>query len=176
MPTETITIATNAGHNLEGSLELPTGLVRGAALFAHCFTCTRQSRAAVHVSRALAKQGIACLRFDFTGLGGSEGDFGHAGFATDIADLVAAAEHLLERFAQPILLVGHSLGGAAVLAAADDIGFDRIAAIATISAPSDVPHVLQRIDAISTPYERRGRALSQSAGILSHSAANSSSG
>ena len=146
MPTETITIATNAGHNLEGSLELPTGLVRGAALFAHCFTCTRQSRAAVHVSRALAKQGIACLRFDFTGLGGSEGDFGHAGFATDIADLVAAAEHLLERFAQPILLVGHSLGGAAVLAAADDIGFDRIAAIATISAPSDVPHVLQRID------------------------------
>ena len=146
MPTETITIATNAGHNLEGSLELPTGLVRGAALFAHCFTCTRQSRAAVHVSRALAKQGIACLRFDFTGLGGSEGDFGHAGFATDIADLVAAAEHLLERFAQPILLVGHSLGGAAVLAAADDIGFDRIAAIATISAPSDVPHVLKRID------------------------------
>ena len=146
MPTEKITIATEAGHALEGSIELPTGLVRGAALFAHCFTCTKQSKAAVSVARALANEGIACLRFDFTGLGGSEGDFGRAGFATDVADLVAAAETLLDRFAQPILLVGHSLGGAAVLAAANDLGFDKVAAIATIGAPSDVPHVLQRID------------------------------
>lgn len=146
MPTEKITIATDAGHELTGSLELPTGLVRGAALFAHCFTCTKQSRAAVSVARALAQEGIACLRFDFTGLGGSDGEFGRAGFATDVADLVAAAEELLVRFAQPILLVGHSLGGAAVLAAADDLGFDKVAAIATIGAPSDVPHVLQRID------------------------------
>lgn len=146
MPTETITIATDAGHDLSGSLELPTGLVRGAALFAHCFTCTKQSRAAISIARALASEGIACLRFDFTGLGGSEGEFGRAGFATDVADLVAAAEELLDRFAQPLLLVGHSLGGAAVLAAADDLGFDKVAAIATIGAPSDVPHVLQRID------------------------------
>ena len=146
MPTETITIATDAGHDLHGSLELPTGLVRGAALFAHCFTCTKQSKAAMSVARALAKEGIACLRFDFTGLGGSGGEFGRAGFATDVADLVAAGEELLDRFAQPILMVGHSLGGAAVLAAADDLGFDKIAAIATIGAPSDVPHVLQRID------------------------------
>ncbi|HBC15507.1 MAG TPA: hydrolase, partial [Erythrobacter sp.] len=145
MPTETITIATDAGHELTGSLEMPTGLVRGAALFAHCFTCTKQSRAAVSVARALSREGIACLRFDFTGLGGSEGDFGRAGFATDVADLVAAAEDLLRRFAQPVLLVGHSLGGAAVLAAADDLGFDKVAAIATIGAPSDVPHVLARI-------------------------------
>ncbi|MCF8881280.1 bifunctional alpha/beta hydrolase/OsmC family protein [Erythrobacter sp. SN021] len=146
MPTEKITIATEAGHALEGSIELPTGLVRGAALFAHCFTCTKQSKAAVSVARALASKGIACLRFDFTGLGGSEGDFGRAGFATDVADLVAAAETLLDRFAQPILLVGHSLGGAAVLAAANDLGSEKVAAIATIGAPSDVPHVLQRID------------------------------
>ncbi len=146
MPTETITIATDAGHDLHGSLELPTGLVRGAALFAHCFTCTKQSKAAMSVARALAKEGVACLRFDFTGLGGSGGEFGRAGFATDVADLVAAGEELLDRFAQPILMVGHSLGGAAVLAAADDLGFDKIAAIATIGAPSDVPHVLQRID------------------------------
>ncbi len=146
MPTEKITIATEAGHALEGSIELPTGLVRGAALFAHCFTCTKQSKAAVSVARALANEGIACLRFDFTGLGGSEGDFGRAGFATDVADLVAAAETLLDRFAQPILLVGHSLGGAAVLAAANDLGSEKVAAIATIGAPSDVPHVLQRID------------------------------
>ena len=131
---------------LTGSLEMPTGLVRGAALFAHCFTCTKQSRAAVSVARALSREGIACLRFDFTGLGGSEGDFGRAGFATDVADLVAAAEDLLRQFAQPILMVGHSLGGAAVLAAADDLGFDKVAAIATIGAPSDVPHVLARIE------------------------------
>ena len=146
MPTERLTITSPAGNELAGSLELPTGLVRGAALFAHCFTCTRQSRAAVHVARALAAEGIACLRFDFTGLGDSEGEFGRAGFATDVADLVAVGAHLHDRFAQPILLVGHSLGGAAVLAAADEIGLERVAAIATIAAPADVPHVLQRID------------------------------
>lgn len=156
MPTEKITIATDAGHALEGSIELPTGLVRGAALFAHCFTCTKQSKAAVSVARALANEGIACLRFDFTGLGGSEGDFGRAGFATDVADLVAAAETLLDRFAQPILLVGHSLGGAAVLAAANDLGSDKVAAIATIGAPSDVPHVLQRIDGDIEAIRREG--------------------
>ena len=146
MPTERLTITSPAGFELAGSLELPTGLVRGAALFAHCFTCTRQSRAAVHVARALAAEGIACLRFDFTGLGDSEGEFGRAGFATDVADLVAVGAYLHDRFAQPILLVGHSLGGAAVLAAADEIGLERIAAIATIAAPADVPHVLERID------------------------------
>lgn len=146
MPTENIAITTDAGHELTGSLELPTGLVRGAALFAHCFTCTRNSKAAVAVARELATKGIACLRFDFTGLGGSGGDFGRAGFAMDVSDLVAAAQAMIDRFAQPVLLVGHSLGGAAVLAAADELGFDKIAAIATIGAPSDVPHVLSNID------------------------------
>ncbi|MBX7534251.1 bifunctional alpha/beta hydrolase/OsmC family protein [Qipengyuania sp. GH1] len=146
MPTETLAIRAAAGHELSGSLELPTGLVRGAALFAHCFTCTKDSKAAVSIARALAREGIATLRFDFTGLGGSEGDFGRAGFATDVSDLVMAAKVLFERFAQPILMVGHSLGGAAVLAAADEIGFDRIAAIATIGAPADVPHVLTNIN------------------------------
>lgn len=146
MPTENITITTDAGHDLTGSLELPTGLIRGAALFAHCFTCTKNSKAAVAVARELAIKGIACLRFDFTGLGGSGGDFGRAGFAADVSDLVAAAEELIERFAHPVLLVGHSLGGAAVLAAADELGFEKIAAIATIGAPSDVPHVLSNID------------------------------
>ncbi|WP_435200845.1 bifunctional alpha/beta hydrolase/OsmC family protein [Qipengyuania sp. 902] len=146
MPTEALSITTEAGHVLEGSLELPTGLVRGAALFAHCFTCTKNSKAAVTVARALAQEGIATLRFDFTGLGGSEGEFGRAGFATDVSDLVDAARKLVERFGGPILMVGHSLGGAAVLAAADDLGSDHVAAIATIGAPSDVPHVLENID------------------------------
>ncbi len=156
MPTETLTIATPAGHALEGALELPTGLVRGAALFAHCFTCTKQSRAAVAVSRALARQGIACLRFDFTGLGGSEGDFGRAGFATDMADLIAAADALAARFEGPLLLVGHSLGGAAVLAGAALLGEDKVAAIATIGAPSDVPHVLHVIEGDHDAIRRDG--------------------
>lgn len=156
MPTETLAIPAAAGHTLEGALELPTGLVRGAALFAHCFTCTKQSRAAVAVSRALARQGIACLRFDFTGLGGSGGDFGAAGFATDMADLVAAAEALRMRFKGPLLLVGHSLGGAAVLAAAALLGEDKVAAIATIGAPSDVPHVLHVIEGDHDAIRRDG--------------------
>jgi len=156
MPTETLAITAAAGHSLEGALEMPTGLVRGAALFAHCFTCTKQSRAAVAVSRALARQGIACLRFDFTGLGGSGGDFGAAGFTTDMADLVAAAEALRERFNGPLLLVGHSLGGAAVLAAAALLGADKVAAIATIGAPSDVPHVLHIIEGDHAAIRRDG--------------------
>lgn len=156
MPTETLAITAAAGHVLEGALEMPTGLVRGAALFAHCFTCTKQSRAAVAVSRALARQGIACLRFDFTGLGGSEGDFGAAGFATDMADLVAAAEALAARFDGPLLLVGHSLGGAAVLAASALLGEDKVAAIATIGAPSDVPHVLHVIEGDHDAIRRDG--------------------
>ena len=146
MATETLTIDTEAGHRLSGSLELPTGLIRGAALFAHCFTCSKQSRAAVAVSRALAREGIATLRFDFTGLGASEGEFGRAGFPGDVADLVAAGSYLADRFAQPVLLVGHSLGGAAVLAAAQELGEARVAAVATIGAPSDVEHVLDNIE------------------------------
>lgn len=157
MPTEIFTFTTAAGHTLEGSLELPSGLVRGAALFAHCFTCTRQSRAAVSVARALAREGIACLRFDFTGLGGSEGDFGRAGFATDMADLVAATAALHARFAGPVLLVGHSLGGAAVLAAAGMMQQGQVAAIATIGAPSDVPHVLQVIKGDHDAIRRDGQ-------------------
>ena len=156
MPTQNITIMAGAGHTLTGSLEMPTGLVRGAALFAHCFTCTKNSKAAVIVSRALAREGIATLRFDFTGLGGSGGDFGDAGFAADVSDLVAAAEELIARFSAPILLIGHSLGGAAVLAAADDLGFEKIAAIATIGAPSDVPHVLRNIDGDIEAIRKRG--------------------
>jgi putative redox protein len=141
---------------LSGALELPTGLVRGAALFAHCFTCTMQSKGAVAVTRALAAQGIATLRFDFTGLGSSEGEFGRAGFTSDVDDLVSAADALCERFNGKILLVGHSLGGAAVLAAGSRLGADKVAAIATIGAPSDVPHVLHNIKGDLEAIEREG--------------------
>lgn len=156
MPTEQFAIVTPAGHKLSGALEMPTGLVRGAALFAHCFTCTKQSKAAVEVTRALARRGIATLRFDFTGLGGSEGEFGRAGFASDVEDLVASAGALCERFGDGILLVGHSLGGAAVLAAANLLGKGRVAAAATIGAPSDVPHVLHNIQGDLAAIDRDG--------------------
>jgi putative redox protein len=157
MPTETLSITSEQGHSLSGALEMPTGLVRGAAVFAHCFTCTKQSRAAVSVARALAGQGIATLRFDFTGLGGSEGDFGSAGFTSDIGDLASVALFLRERFDMPLLMIGHSLGGAAVLAASHKLGAENVAAIATIGAPSDVPHVLHNIQGDVAAIEREGQ-------------------
>lgn len=156
MPTENIAIPTGRGHDLSGSLELPTGLVRGTALYAHCFTCTKQSRAAIEVARALARHGIACLRFDFTGLGGSGGEFGQAGFASDIEDLLACVRYLCGRFGDGMLLVGHSLGGAAVLAAAGMLPPGKIAAVATIGAPADVPHVLGNIEGDLSAIERDG--------------------
>lgn len=156
MPTESLNITTSDGHQLAGALELPTGLVRGAAVFAHCFTCTKQSKAAKAVSQALAREGIASLRFDFTGLGASEGEFGRAGFASDVEDLIASAQYLLERFDCQILLIGHSLGGAAVLAAAAELGRERVAAVATIGAPSDVPHALHNIGGDLEKIERAG--------------------
>lgn len=155
MPNETLTIPTPGGHSLAGTLELPDGEVLGAALFAHCFTCTRQSKAAVNVSRELARHGLACLRFDFTGLGDSEGDFGEAGFASDVENVVAAADMLSERYERQILLVGHSLGGAAVLGAAEKLA-ERVAAVATIGAPADVPHVLGNIKGDLAAIERDG--------------------
>lgn len=157
MPTETVSIPTMRGHALSGSLEMPAGGgVRGAALYAHCFTCTRQSRAAVEIARALAMEGIAALRIDFTGLGGSGGDFGRAGFASDIEDLVDSAAFMAARHGEGLLLVGHSLGGAAVLAAAGMMPAGRAAAIATIGAPAEVPHVLGSIHGDLAAIERDG--------------------
>ena len=156
MPTEDVAIDARAGHALAGSLELPDGEVAGAAVFAPCFTCTRQSKAAVAVSRGLARRGVACLRIDFTGLGESGGEFAEAGFASDVADVVAAADAMHRRFGGRLLLVGHSLGGAAVLGAAERIGADRVAAIATIGTPADVPHVLGNIKGDLAAIEHEG--------------------
>ena len=131
------------GHTLDGRLESPAGNPRAVALFAHCFTCTKQSHAATRVSAALAQRGIAVLRFDFSGLGGSEGEFANSGFVSNVADLVAAAEALRDRLAARSLLMGHSLGGAAVIAAAHRI--PEAKAVATIGAPFDVGHVLGQL-------------------------------
>src|SRR5262249_15567549 len=109
------------------------------ALFAHCFTCGKDNLAAKRISEALAARGIAVLRFDFTGLGMSEGEFANTGFSSNVDDLVAAADHLRRTRGAPVLLVGHSLGGAAVLAAAARIPDAQ--AVVTIAAPSDPEHV-----------------------------------
>lgn len=127
------------GQRLSGRLETPDGPVCAYALFAHCFTCTKDSLAAVRIARALTDRGIGVLRFDFTGLGQSGGDFADSSFSGSIRDLLAAARAMSEAGVAPGLLIGHSLGGAAVLAAAADL--PDVRAIATIGAPFDAVHV-----------------------------------
>jgi pimeloyl-ACP methyl ester carboxylesterase len=157
MKTQSVIFPSAKGHFLTGKLAMPDGPVRGVALFAHCFTCTMQSRAAINISSELALHGLATMRFDFTGLGGSEGNFGQAGFASDVSDLVAAAEFLGLCIGAPSLLVGHSLGGAAVLAAAHAI--PSVRAIATIGAPADVAHALHNIKGDLSTIEAQGHGL-----------------
>jgi putative redox protein len=139
MATEPFDFRSADGHHLSGRLDLPDGRPRAYALFAHCFTCTKQSIAAVRIARALTQRGIGVLRFDFTGLGDSEGDFADSTFSGNVRDVVAAAAEMAAKGMAPRLLMGHSLGGAAVLAAAGDIG--SVAAVAVIGAPFDVKHV-----------------------------------
>lgn len=131
------------GQELVALLELPATEPRATALFAHCFTCTKDLRSARILSRALADRGFAVLRFDFTGLGESEGEFAETTFTTNLEDLVAAAEALEEEIAAPELLVGHSLGGAAALMVAHRL--DSVRAVATIGAPSDVKHLREGV-------------------------------
>jgi putative redox protein len=139
MPTERFQFTGAEGQQLAASLELPEREPLAYALFAHCFTCGKDVLAAKRIAVALAVKGIAVLRFDFTGLGSSEGDFANSTFSSNVADLVRAADHLRETRKAPAILIGHSLGGAAILAAAGQIPDAR--AIATIAAPSDPAYV-----------------------------------
>ena len=165
MPTERFDFQGAGGLGLSGRLEIPEGTPAAYALFAHCFTCGKDALAATRIARKLAQLGIATLRFDFTGLGGSEGEFANTGFTSNIEDLVAAADQLRRTRMAPALLVGHSLGGAAVLAAAGRI--PEVRAVATIAAPYDAAHVLHlfgdRVPALAesdtTPVEIGGRTF-----------------
>ena len=139
MPIERFQFTGSEGQQLAASLDLPEREPIAYALFAHCFTCGKDVLAAKRIAVALAAKGIAVLRFDFTGLGSSEGDFANSTFSSNVADLVRAADHLRETRGSPAILIGHSLGGAAVLAAAGQIPDAR--AVATIAAPSDPAHV-----------------------------------
>lgn len=161
MPTQTFEFETGDGRAVSGRLELPAGALRGWAIFAHCFTCGQQNMAGVRIARALAERGIGVLRFDFAGIGAQELDDG--GFAGNVDDLIAAAR-AMERRGMPVsLLVGHSLGGAAALAAAGDIG--SVKAVATLGAPFDVDHVLTYFQpSVLDEIEREGEAIANLAG------------
>jgi putative redox protein len=133
----------SSGGELAARLELPGGPVRAFALFAHCFTCTKDVLAARRIASGLAAAGVAVLRFDFTGLGSSEGEFANTDFSSNVEDLVRAADYLRSHYEAPAILIGHSLGGAAVLAAAEHI--PEAKAVVTIGAPADVAHVLRQL-------------------------------
>jgi putative redox protein len=139
MRTERLEFANAKGEKLAALIDLPLGIPNAFALFAHCFTCGKDNLAAKRISERLAICGIGVLRFDFTGLGTSEGEFADTHFSSNVDDLVAAADHLRKTYGTPAILIGHSLGGAAMLAAAHRIADAR--AIVTIAAPCDPAHV-----------------------------------
>ncbi len=151
-----VKFAGSQGLQLAARLDLPLGTPTAYALFAHCFTCSKDSKAAAYISSSLAAAGIAVMRFDFTGLGGSEGDFSNTGFSSNVDDLVAAADFLRAEYEAPKLLVGHSLGGAAVLAAAPRIS--ESTAVATVNAPADPAHVIHNFGASLAEIESAGEA------------------
>ena len=144
MPTEKFTFPGHSGHDLAARLDLPDGPHLATALFAHCFTCGKDIAAARRISARLAALGIAVLRFDFTGLGHSDGDFENTSFTSNVRDLENAAKALRDRGYPPALLIGHSLGGAAVIKAASHLS--DIQAVVTIGAPADPSHVIENFE------------------------------
>jgi putative redox protein len=162
MPTERLTFTGHAGDTLAARLDLPDGPHLATALFAHCFTCSKDIPAARRISARLAAMGIAVLRFDFTGLGHSQGEFANTTFSSNARDLVLAAQTLSERGMPPDLLIGHSLGGAAVLRAAERIATAR--AVVTIGAPFDPGHVTHNFSDALERIEADGRGAVQLGG------------
>jgi len=150
------------GHKLSARLDGPDGEVKAYALFAHCFTCGKDVLAARRVAEALAGHGIAVLRFDFTGLGASEGEFANTNFSSNMADLVAAADFMRATWQAPSLLIGHSLGGAAALAAAEQM--PEVKAVVTIAAPAQPVYVTGMFDQHLEEIAREGEAEVQLAG------------
>lgn len=144
------------GHTLAARLDRPGGDIRAYALFAHCFTCGKDLFAASRIAETLNDHGIAVLRFDFTGLGASDGEFANTNFTSNVGDLIAAADYMRANLAAPKLLVGHSLGGSAVLAAAPHI--EETEAVCTIGAPADPGHVAENFKRDIERIEAEGEA------------------
>jgi putative redox protein len=156
MSREKVEFSNGRGETLAALLELPDAPPRAYALFAHCFTCGKDIAAAARIARGLTARGIGVLRFDFTGLGGSEGDFANTNFSSNVADLVAAADYLRATGKAPSLLIGHSLGGAAALFAGGQI--PELTAVATIAAPATPDHVIKQFQADVGAIESSGEA------------------
>ena len=163
MQFEKLEFTNDAGQRLAARIDLPDAKPPVAyALFAHCFTCSKNIKAAAHISRALTAEKIAVFRFDFTGLGESEGDFGDTNFSSNVDDLVAAAQFMTATYEGPKILIGHSLGGAAVLQAAARIPSSL--AVITIAAPADPNHVSLALGESKDLIERQGEARVDLAG------------
>lgn len=155
MITDRVEFPNSTGQNLSGILEKPSGEAPVAfALFAHCFTCSKDYKSVFHSGRAMVERGYAVLRFDFTGLGESEGDFADTSFFSNVEDLISAADFLARNYEGPKLLVGHSLGGAAVLQAAGRIHSST--AVATIAAPSSPKNLVRLAGDRRVELERAG--------------------
>ncbi len=150
------------GHKLAARLDLPDGEIKAYALFAHCFTCTKDIFAAGRIAVALNALNIAVLRFDFTGLGASEGEFENTNFTSNVQDLIKAADYMRENLEPPTIIIGHSLGGAAVLVAANDI--PEIKAVATVAAPAAASHVAHHFEESRAEILEKGVAEVKLAG------------
>ena len=161
MPVQTISFPNDHGDQLAARLSLPPdGRPVAYALFAHCFTCNRNLNAVRRISQEMSDHGLAVLQFDFTGLGDSEGDFSETSFSSNVDDLVSAASYLEAHYEAPQVLIGHSLGGAAVLKAAGSIPSCK--AVVTIGAPADPEHVTHLIaDARETSNKRVAHPVAQ---------------
>lgn len=153
---EKLSFIGSGGETLDASLDKPKGEPRAYALFAHCFTCTKDIFAASRISKTLQDNGIAVLRFDFTGLGTSEGDFANTNFSSNTVDLIKAADFMRAELKAPSIVIGHSLGGSAVLASASQI--PEAKAIVTIGSPADVAHVAHHFESDREKIMEEGEA------------------
>ena len=156
MPLKNLLFNSMSGQKLSARLDLPENDPLAYALFAHCFTCNKNYKAMDNISRSLADEGIAVFRFDFTGLGESEGDFADTGFSSNVDDLLAASRFMAEHYQPPAVLIGHSLGGAAVIQAASKI--PSAVAVATIGAPAEPGHVMRHLNEYKEKIETDGEA------------------
>lgn len=162
MRSQKISFEGTSGDTLAAYVDQPDAEVRTYALFAHCFTCSKNLKPVKNISRTLTDRGIGVFRFDFTGLGESEGDFADTNFSSNVEDLIAASQYMEEHYKAPEILIGHSLGGAAVLQAASKISDSK--AVATIGAPSNPAHVKKNFALKLDEIESKGEATVTLAG------------
>lgn len=157
MISEKVSFPGASGATLAARFDKPAGKIRASALFAHCFTCSKDIAAARRISAHLSSLGIAVLRFDFTGLGHSEGEFASTNFSSNVADLVSAANWMEEQGFPPQLLIGHSLGGAAAIKATPQI--KSLKALVTIAAPAEPSHVVENFSSKIDEIQSAGSAI-----------------